>query len=121
MKIVRESLGGYPPGAEHDPRAPWNETDQIEDFIRLNVYGEVEVVHRRQLDEDEWEEDAKTIDPYDMDKFLAQKLRLDFQRLDDEGKSIEIEEIRNLGGGRYEIYTEIGRIRTSLSEIEDLL
>lgn len=34
---MKES-GWYPPGAEHDPRAPWNWDDEFEEFEEHHPY-----------------------------------------------------------------------------------
>ena len=51
----------YPPGAEYNPKAPWNKPDWDE-IVDVNQYGEVELIKRAYIEEEDWEEDKQIID-----------------------------------------------------------
>jgi len=115
------SMGDYPWGAKDDPNAPWNEKEDWVEIIDINKYGEVELIRRTYIAEDDWEEEKDTIDPYNMDKFLAEEFKLDFKKLEEEGESIEIIDLQELKNGWYSIVTKYGMTKTTFSELFSLL
>lgn len=51
-KFIKEESGYYPPGAENDPSAPYNEPiDSYTEIVELNDYDEVKLIKRRYIDE----------------------------------------------------------------------
>lgn len=117
-KLINEESGGYPPGAENDPRAPWNEKED-NGIISLEIKDyDYKLVTRTPIGKGDDEEivDESTIDPYDMDKLICQKLGLDFQELDESGEGIEIINV-DRDGDKFYLTTSKGDLEVSLSEL----
>lgn len=130
-KFINEygSMGGYPPGAEHDPRAPWNEpADDSQYDIDLDR-GEV-VVKRRYdftggMDWEDWEEEKGYIDPEDLDQYAAKKLGIEnLEERAEEGDYLEIEDIEDIKKGRnivgYRFITNWGNFEASLGDLIEM-
>lgn len=111
-KTINEN---YPIGAENDPNAPWNQEDDFwgnEFIVDLNQYGEVALSYN---DNDK----NTTIDPYYMDEFLADKLYLDFEELEENGETIEIKDIVEIDN-KMMFYTDKGVVTVDYDELEEL-
>ncbi len=117
-KDMSES-GYYPPGAENDPRAPWNETDNYELIVEISYYGEVILVKKTPISKDKWDEETQTIDPETFEEFCSIKLGIDYEELCENEESIDLEKVKE-EGSRYKIITSRGEFTTSYDELEDL-
>lgn len=111
------SMGGYPLGAEYDPNAPWNEREDWIEIVEINRHGDIDLIKRTYIAEDDWDDETNTIDSYDMDKFLCEKLKLDFKKIEAEGEGIEILSLEESKNGYYIITTHFGIIKTSFEEL----
>ena len=122
-KTINEGESGYyPAGAENDPGAPWNQSDpDIEREVELNQYGEVELIERnytsREPDNEDYEDETTSIDPYFMDKFLAEKFGLNFEELQEEGEGIEIEDIEEPKPEHYILITKYGNVEVDFDDL----
>ena len=111
--------GGYPIGAEHDPKAPWNEKDDDSKITIKNDGAFIEIIKSEQIEEDEWEEvDKVTIDPYDLNVYVVEKLDLDPDALVD-NDAIEIEDIDEIREDEYKLLVKL-KISISLEELYEL-
>jgi hypothetical protein len=122
-KFINEN---YPPGAEYDSNAPWNQSDpDIEYIVDLNQYGELELIERnytsREPENEDWEDEKTIIDPYYMDQFLGKKLIIppsELENIEDEG--IEIQKIEESSDGNYILVTKYGNVNVSFDELESI-
>jgi len=112
--------GYYPPGAEHDPSAPWNERDDYTLIIEMDYYGEVVLIQRTYIAEDDWEDETKTINAETMSSFLASELNIDIEEMWEDGEDIDIEEIIELKNETWDIITSHGKVNVSWRELEEL-
>ena len=121
-KTVNEwESGYYPPGAEHDPNAPWNQNDDTKKLIDFNEWGDLELVYRTTAGPEEWEDEKETIDAETFDRFLAKKLELDYDEMIEADEEIEIIGLNNLKNNFYEFITSHGDVKTSFSELKGLV
>lgn len=111
------SMGDYPPGAKYDSSAPWNEREDWIEIVEINRQGDIDLIKRTYIAEDDWDDETNTIDPSDMDKFLCEKLELDFKKIEEEGEGIEILDLTELKDECYDIITPFGVVKTSFSEL----
>jgi hypothetical protein len=115
------SMGDYPWGAKYDPNAPWNEIEDWVEIVDINQDGEVELIKRSYIAEDDWEDETDTIDSYSMDKFLSERFQLDFKKLEEDGKNIEIISLREIKKGSYCIVTKYGETKITFDDLSQLL
>ena len=113
--------GDYPWGAEYDSRAPWNEKNDYDLIVDLDYFGEVILIQRTHIDENDWEDDTRTIDAAKMNKYLAEQLHLDLEAIEEGEKKLDILEIKELKNKSWNIITSNGNINTSFVELENLL
>lgn len=119
-KFINEESGAYPPGAENDPRAPWNEEDNSVTSFEVEGY-DYKLITRVPVGKGDDEEivEELTIDPYDMDKLICQKLGLDFEEIDERGEGIEILNI-DQDGDKFYLTTNEGDLEVSLAELDQI-
>lgn len=93
---MRES-GYYPPGAEFDPRAPWNEPEDDSQYFLDIEDNEISITRRYNFyAEDEWDEDKEYIDPEMFDLFAAKKLGLNAGEKWGKDEYLEIQEVKDI-------------------------
>ena len=115
-KFINEN---YPLGAEYDSNAPWNQSDpDIEYILDIDKDGEIELIERnyisREPDNEDWEDEKTIMDPFYMDKFIADKLNLN---IDDHEDGIEITNIKEPKTNKYTIITPHGNVETDWDEL----
>lgn len=115
---MRES-GYYPPGAEQDPSAPWNESNNYDLFVEIDYYGEVVLIQRTYIDKSDWEDETKNIDLETFEEFCCIRLNLDHEKLRENKEIIDLKKIKE-EGHRYKITTSHGEFKTTYDELEDL-
>lgn len=77
----RSESGGYPLGAEHDPRAPWNEQDEQEQEFEVELsYNLQRRMTVRAEDEDDIHDTAEDMSysPQELLGELAKRLRIEY-------------------------------------------
>jgi len=116
---MRES-GYYPPGAEHDPMAPWNETDDSIKLVEMEYYGDIVLIWRTYIAKDDWEDETANIDPEVFEEFCSIKLKLDYEKLRMNEETIDLRNIKE-EKNRYRIITSHGEFTTSFKELERLI
>lgn len=123
---MRES-GYYPPGAEFDPMAPWNEPEDTS-YYELDFEGEnfdeMVIIRRIFTAEDEWDEYKGYIDPEYFDLFAAKKLGLNAGEKWENDEFLEVKEIKDIKR-KYDIIghtfiTSWGTFDATLDELIDL-
>ena len=116
-QFIKEA-SNYPPGAEFDPRAPWNEPDYEEDFIVELDDGEIKILttYDGVVDND----NIQWLDPYYVDKLLADKSDISFDEIEESGEGFEIKDIEGLGKDEYKLITSRGDFIVSLDELQNL-
>lgn len=93
---MRES-GYYPPGAEFDPRAPWNEPDDDSQYFMDIEDGEISIIRRCNFwAEDEWDEDKESIEPEDFEIFAAKKIGLNAEEKWENDEYLEIKDVKDI-------------------------
>lgn len=117
-KTINEN-GGYPPGAEYDKNAPWNEPEDHSEVEVKDEGGSIDIITTVQTGEDDWEEtDRQEIDPSDLNEYLADKLNLEFPKIEDE-EGIEVKNIEELENKDYE-FTVMVKVTIPLSDLYDI-
>ena len=111
----------YPLGAANDPDAPWNEKELDIEYDLEFKNGEIDLIERvyssRKPEEEDWEDEKTYIDPEYMDKFIADKLKLN---IDDFEEGIEITDISEPKTNNYVIHTQQGDVKTDWDELKDI-
>jgi len=113
----------YPPGAEYDRNAPWNESEDSSwtDF-ETDRDGDPRLITKAYVSEDDIEIlENRSIDPMHLDKALLKKLGLFYEELEDLGMEEEfsIEEYYQKGNTVY-FKTNIGDTEISIDELQSL-
>lgn len=118
---AKKILENYPPGAEYDHRAPWNEESSPEETDLEIMTGGYKLVTRIMTGEDDWETiEELEIDPCDMDELISFKLGIDFNKLQDEGDSFEIESIDKKGDKYFLNLQDAETVEVTYQELYDL-
>lgn len=115
------NMGDYPVGAKYDPNAPWNEKQDFDKIVNINKYGEIELISRIYINEEEINDEKNIIDPYYLDKFLIEKLNINSKKLEEAGESVEIINLLELKNDKYLIITKYGILKTSFEKLYNLL
>jgi hypothetical protein len=116
-KFINEN---YPPGAKDDPNAPWNEREDPSQTVLKISGGDYELITSVQVAEDDWEEiENLSIDPYDMDELISQKLGLDFEQMEVNGETIEIQDVSQKDENFF-LTTDQGNVELTLGELIEL-
>jgi len=115
---MKES-GYYPPGAEFDPSAPWNESDKSIYLVEMEYYGDIVLIRRTYIAKDDWEDETANIDPEVFEEFCSKKLKLDYEEIQRKEEKIDLRDIKEKKH-RYRIITSHGEFTTSYRELEDL-
>lgn len=108
-KLVNEN---FPPGAEYDPRAPYNDGDE-QISVDVNDFGEIELnyINRRE---------KETVDPYNFDHYIADRENIPIEEIED-NEGVQILGVENLNNDNYILHTNFGKLKISLDELESLL
>ena len=126
-KFINEwESGYYPPGAEHDPSAPWNQPDDDSNY-ELGMDGNELYITRRYnySAEDEWDEDKGYIDPETFDLFAAEKLGINAEDKWEDDDYLEIDDIEDIVvgkqfGEKFLFKTSWGDFEASMDELVDM-
>lgn len=119
-KLVNED--NYPEGAKYDLSAPYNQKDNIIKLAEITKDGEVQLIWRKMIGEDDWEDETQEIDAETMNHFLAHHLNInldDFYETSDDG--ILMTDFENLEDGEYKISAFGGEyVTASFEDLENL-
>jgi len=113
----------YPPGAEYDRNAPWNESEDSSwtDF-EMDRDGDPRLVTKAYVSEDDIEIlENKSIDPMYLDRALLKELGLSYNELENLNmeEEFQIKEYYQKGDIVY-FKTTAGDVELSIDEIEKL-
>lgn len=111
----------YPPGAEYDRNAPWNEPEDSS-WTDFEMDGDPYLVTKGYVSEDDIEIlDNQSIDPMNLDKVLLKKLGLSYEELEnlEMEEEFSIEEYHQIGDIVY-FKTNIGDTEISIDELQSL-
>jgi hypothetical protein len=116
---MRES-GYYPPGAEFDPSAPWNESDKSIKIVEMEYYGDIVLIYRTYIAKNDWEDETENIDAEVFEEFCATKLKLNYKKLQRNEEAIDLKNIKE-EKPHYRIITSHGEFTTTFKELERLI
>lgn len=122
-KTVNEN-GGYPPGGEFDPKAPWNESDNSITTLEFDKYDNIYLSKKDYISDKDYEEDIDYIDLPSFERLAAEKLGIDITEKLENEEFIEIKDIEEIRSKSdiigYKFITNWGTFETNIYELEDL-
>jgi hypothetical protein len=109
----------YPPGAEFDSSAPYNEPVSSEDhLVNFNDNGELELITRTHTGPEDWEDNKVAIDPSYLNKLIGEKLGIPEDTLKQFENFLEIIDFEEYTDDTFRFFTKYGVATATFDELE---